>query len=178
MRLKIIALTILLVISVGSAGKATYISTKAWVAQILLHHAWDTHDDTVITSKPWPWADFYPVAKLSLPTIEKDAIVLNSHSGQAMAFGPGLIQHDNSYVLAGHRDSHFKMINELDFNDVVSLSFPTGEEFQGKVQSIQIIDTQEQENIIPPDNSLVLITCYPFDSITAGGPLRYVVTVY
>ena len=24
--------------------------------------------------------------------------------------------------------------------------------------------------------ALVLLTCYPFDAVTAGGPLRYVVT--
>jgi len=38
--------------------------------------------------KPWPWADKSSVARLSVPRLGNDRIVLNTGSGQAMAFGP------------------------------------------------------------------------------------------
>ncbi|MBC7182822.1 MAG: sortase, partial [Marinobacter sp.] len=34
----------------------------------------------------------------------------------------------------------------------------------------ELIDTQQL-----PDDTLLLVTCYPFNSVDAGGPLRYVV---
>ena len=46
------------------------------------------------------------------------------------------------------------------------------------VDSIDIIDTSVHAGIVVDQASeeLVLITCYPFDAIQTGGPLRYVVT--
>jgi sortase A len=49
------------------------------------------------------------------------------------------------------------------------------------VQSFEVIDTrivhETQIGVLEPttEPTLTLITCYPFDAIAPGGPLRYVV---
>jgi sortase A len=45
------------------------------------------------------------------------------------------------------------------------------------VTEIKIIDSTKQDISIHSDqDELKLVTCFPFDGIVAGGPLRYVVT--
>ena len=45
------------------------------------------------------------------------------------------------------------------------------------VSDIKIIDATKQDiSVNSSQDEIKLITCYPFDAIVAGGPLRYVVT--
>ena len=41
------------------------------------------------------------------------------------------------------------------------------------------IEVADQRNLrlprLTPEPTLTLVTCYPFDAVTTGGPLRYVV---
>ena len=58
----------------------------------------------------------------------------------------------------------------------------TLETADGKTQSFRVIDkrvvdTRRTQMVEPSDAPmLTLVTCYPFDSVVPGGPLRYVVT--
>ncbi len=46
-----------------------------------------------------------------------------------------------------------------------------------QVNDINIIDVNKQDISLDDHHAaLKLITCYPFDALVAGGPLRYVVT--
>ena len=57
------------------------------------------------------------------------------------------------------------------------MEFTDGSQQRFQVSSQQVINSQQHPLHIPRDNQqLVLITCYPFDAITAGGPLRYIIT--
>jgi sortase A len=40
--------------------------------------------------KPWPWADTWPVARIAVPRLSVQAVVLAESSGQALAFAGGL----------------------------------------------------------------------------------------
>ncbi|CAG0984458.1 partial sortase A, partial [Rhodocyclaceae bacterium] len=44
----------------------------------------------------------------------------------------------------------------------------------------EIVDKSETRVLAQPpgETRLTLITCYPFDALRAGGPLRYVVTAH
>ena len=73
-------LTFILVMLAAAAlwqlGIAGWIHTKAIAAQILLDRAWQQtlidHDQT----RPWPWADTWPVAELIVPELDISHIVL------------------------------------------------------------------------------------------------------
>ncbi len=47
-----------------------------------------------------------------------------------------------------------------------------------RVQALRVVDSDQESLSVDTstDKKLLLVTCYPFDAILAGGPLRYVVT--
>lgn len=164
----------------GLAGWASWLDGKAWLAQHLIAHAWQTTLEQDAPQRPWPWADTWPVARITTPA-GKTLYVLESTSGEALAFGPGRlaggIGSDQALTLAGHRDTHFAFLETLTTGDPLTVQFTDGSQQHFQISAQQIIHSQQHPLHIPRDNQqLLLITCYPFDAITPGGPLRYVVT--
>jgi sortase A len=46
-----------------------------------------------------------------------------------------------------------------------------------RVAFSDVVDSRVQHMVLDPAVSrLTLVTCYPFDAVSAGGPLRYVIT--
>ena len=79
-------------------------------------------------------------------------------------------------MISGHRDTHFSFLQELSPGDRVQIQLRDGAQWY-EVSQLEIIDSRLQELVIDPGISrLSLVTCYPFDSPSAGGPMRYVVT--
>jgi sortase A len=172
-----------LIIAMVFLGNSGYIHAKATLAQMLIHNAWsDLQSDLNINNaKPWPWADTFPVAKLS--TDNQTLYILSSTSGESLAFGPGHYQQSvlpgskGDSIIAGHRDTHFAFLENIHLGDAIKAENYLGEKQNYRVQDVRIVDsTKEQIFIAPSINRLQLITCYPFDAIVTGGPLRYVVT--
>ena len=160
-----------------------YIPAKAVLAQYLINDAWNDSIRTGEIHKPWEWADMYPVMKLSSKKHNKDLIVLSGDKGNSLAFAPGY--NINSYkpnrggttVISGHRDTHFRFLKEVSINDVFELTDRNNITASYTVSDIAIIDSTEQGiSIHSNEEEVKLVTCYPFDAIIAGGPLRYVVT--
>jgi sortase A len=73
-------------------GQGSYIHAKAILAQILLERAFTETIATGHETKPWSWADTWPVARIEVKRIHASAIVLAGSSGQALAFGPGHVE--------------------------------------------------------------------------------------
>ena len=60
----------------------------------------------------------------------------------------------------------------------LQLQVASGKILDYEVQSLQIVDASRASlSVNLTAEALVLVTCYPFDALQAGGPLRYVVTV-
>lgn len=155
-----------------------WIPAKAELAQWLLERSWDDVQTGAIEARPWPWADTQPVALLEAPTHGIRQIVLAGDSGRNLAFGPTL--HGDSLgrdvVISGHRDTHFSFLAQLRHGDVLRLETPSGPR-DYEVAFTEVVDTNRHNLILEPGvDRLSLVTCYPFDSLDAGGPLRYVVT--
>jgi len=146
--------------------------------------------DTLAKIKPWPWADVYPVAKLVMPRLKLSYLVLNNDSGQALAFGPGITATNTSVsntalsnktkVISGHRDSHFEFLAEVVIGDDFSLALASGKVIHYRVNRLSVIDIQKNQLYLPDieenqSQGLVLITCYPFNSMTASTPFRLVI---
>ncbi|UZE96578.1 class GN sortase [Alkalimarinus alittae] len=177
----------ILLMTVGGLlfGMGGAIQLKAVAAQWMLEYAWQNTLDHHQRQKPWPWADIWPVGKLQLGSADS-MIVLDSVSGQALAFGPGRVpgtggtEHKGLTVLAGHRDTHFSSLKTLKIGDEISVQDTNGVWRVYTVSEIDIINTETHMIDLTEDTQaspqLMLVTCYPFDAIQAGGPLRYVVT--
>jgi sortase A len=168
----------------GFAGKGAWIFVKAKVAQVLLARAWSATRAAggATAVKPWPWADTWPVARLTVPRLGVETIVLAGGHGQAMAFGPGHVAgtaapgSGGNVALAGHRDTHFRFLRELEVGDEIVLEVGTGEARRYRVEEAVVVDHHDPRPLAPSaEPTLTLVTCYPFDVIVPGGPLRYVV---
>lgn len=173
---------VLLGVGAWNIGHGAYIYTKAALAQHLLRQAWIATLHGRGQVKPWPWADTYPVARLTAPEYGVDLIVLAGASGRTMAFGPGHVDgtpvpgaHGNS-VLAAHRDTHFSFLKNVRRGDALMLEDPHGRMTRYAVSATRIVDQHDLSVLSDsgPDR-LTLVTCYPFDAVRPGGPLRYVV---
>lgn len=165
---------LLIVLAVNSA-EALYLSGKALLAQHLLLTAWETSQETQQAAKPWPWADIHPAGLLQVPQRGIRQVALNGHSGEALAFGPGAVAVEDAVMLGGHRDSHFRFVRQLELGETLFWQ-PLGKESRAyHVTAMEVINSAEQELIIPPPDTLLLVTCFPFDALNSGGPLRYVV---
>jgi len=162
-------------------GKAGYIHAKAQLAQYLIADAWDSTLAGEHQVRPWPWADTFPVARLRIEGHD-DLFILSGASGRNLAFGPVLDEthHKPGYgltVMAGHRDTHFSVLKDLKSSAQVWLEDETGNWARYRVTGHQIIDVTRQSLIADEQhNALLLVTCWPFDAASPGGPLRYVVT--
>lgn len=162
-------------------GQGTYIHAKAVLAQLLLETAWSQTLNGQKEVRPWPWADTWPVARLKVPELGISRIVLAGASGSSLAFGPGHLfgsaypGETGNIIISAHRDTHFSFLQEIKTGDNLELQ-SENETTSYRVTETIIID-KTKVNIIPTDatNKLLLITCYPFNAIQAGGPLRYMV---
>jgi sortase A len=166
-------------------GQALWIHAKAEVAQVLIESAWErTLARPGQPQKPWRWADTWPVARLQWNGAEEseDLYVLEGGTGNALAFGPGHLLEtarigEGASVIAGHRDTHFAFLQDVQPGNTFRLQNPQGEWFEYEVMNAKVMDsTREPLLIDPTSDSLTLVTCYPFDAVVAGGPERYVVT--
>jgi len=173
---------ILSVCAVYFLASAFYIPVKAVIAQNLLYAAWQTTLAGEAEVKPWPWADSWPIARLRVPALEIDQIVLAGDHGSNLAFAPGQRVQSFSDKLSGltmisaHRDTHFKFLRNLKLGQKIELQNEFGDVDIYQIEEMQIIDSGKT-GIRAPDQGhwLTLVTCYPFNAINNSGPLRYVV---
>lgn len=181
---KYLALALLL-IGVLQFGRGAWIQAKAWLAQELIAHAWSRTLKGEKQVKPWPWADTWPVARLSAPALGIERYVLAGADGSAMAFGPGHVSgtpvpgETGNSVIGGHRDTHLAFLRHLKPGDALEIERADGRRVAYLVRDANVLDRRDvwvakQEG---PDR-LTLVTCFPFDALRAGGPQRYVVFAY
>jgi sortase A len=164
-------------------GQGLYIHAKAMLAQALLERAWvkTIHGEHEV--KPWPWADTWPVARLSVPRLNISLIVLAGDSGRTLAFGPGhnsgsaMPGSKGNSLVSGHRDTHFRFLQYLQPGDVVCIETSEGHRMTYRVESTAVIDARQAwlKNTLHTSR-LNLVTCFPFDAIVPGGNQRYLVS--
>jgi len=161
-------------------GQGVYIHAKAMLAQVLLQRAFAQSVATGRAVKPWPWADTWPEARITVPRIGVSAVVLAGSSGQALAFGPGHVERTAEpgepgvAVYAAHRDTHFRFLKDVAVGDEIEITRRDGKTFRYRADGASIVRF-DQSGIDPfaVGQELVLTTCWPFDAI-AHGPMRYV----
>ena len=160
-----------------------WIQVKAVIAQMLLHSAWAISMASGEEVRPWPWADYWPVAEIRFVDQKESFVVLNGDEGAALAFAPGMsrqgaLPHERGVkVISAHRDTHFRILRHAAIDQAVELVDRRGNLSQYQIHTIQVVDTTTDQLVISPeeDGKLLLVTCYPFDAVSSGVPLRLVV---
>jgi sortase A len=163
-------------------AKASFMPIKAIIGQHYLEAAWQESLRNNRLSKPWRSADFYMIGELKVPRLKISRVILNSVSGEAMAWSIGRVANFNHaldkqpIILAGHRDSHMQFMSELNVGDKIELTMS-----DGVLKTYIIFGTEVSDKpkvTLPPVSlgraSLVLTTCWPFDAMKSGDQ-RYLI---
>ena len=180
--------TLLLVVLLLTGGgyfsyQGLKIEIKAKVAQVLLQRAWNQTLKTGQNYRPWPSFDGVPIMRLAIPQHNINQIVLKGTSGQALAFGPAF--HEESFlpqekkitIISSHRDSHGIFIKKLQLGEEIKIQDADNHWHTYTIDNFFVINVQKEKIAMDSnEDRLLLITCYPFDAIRSGTPLRYIVS--
>lgn len=176
----LIVLSLLVLLGLSQIGGGLYINAKASVANWLMADTWQSRTANGTPDKPWPWADTWIVARLSIPRLNVEQFIMQDASGESLAFGPGATDTltENGYnILAGHRDTHFSYLNQLQVGDTVEIETYDGQKISYQITTNQVIDVRDGPLRFNADSAgLSMITCWPMDAVVPGGPLRYIVS--
>jgi sortase A len=165
---------VLLLAGTVLAGRAGYLQLKGMLARVLIGQAWEETVAGRQDVRPWSWADTHPVARLGIPSVGFEEVVLEGASPRNMAFGPTRLMggaapgEPGNLVLAGHRTSWFRPLKDVHVGDEVTLEWPSPvpghtRVRRWKVSQLQVIDPGDTRWIAATDeDALTLVTCWPF----------------
>lgn len=165
-------------------AKSAYVPTKGMIAEILMERAWVQSQKQGMAVLPWSWMDAKPLARLSVPRLDENEILLDVSTGQALAFAPSHMQQTprpgqpGVSVIAAHKNTHFAFLKHIKTEDIIEIENIDRSVMTFKVTNTEIVD--KNNSGISWDNQdtsakIALVTCYPFSALSYGGPLRYVV---
>lgn len=181
--IRAIVLASLLAVAAWQIGAGASVQAKAWLGQILLERAWDKAEEQAEDNSepvtPWPGAVSHPIARLRVPALAIDHLVLEGADTPVLAWGPGMETGPNGHrMIAAHRDTHFRFLQHVVAGERFELELAGGQTEHWQVVDQSIVDTRTTQLDLGLDaNVLTLVTCYPFDSLEAGGPLRLVTSL-
>ena len=182
-RLGHLVVSCLLCLGFWQFGQGAYIPAKAWVAQELMQRAWRRAEGGEDQAAPWPWADTYPIARMSAKGGDIDLIVLEGSSGRTLAFAPGHLSasvlpgETGNTVIAGHRDTHFQFLQYMKKGESILFETTAGKKHLYQVTGIDVVDSRRGSLLLDTESPMLsLVTCYPFSAYEPGSPMRYVVT--
>ncbi len=158
-------------------GQGASVQLKAWLGQVLLERAWAGTDES--PRSPWPGAVSHPVARLHVPALGIERLVLDGAETPVLAWGPGLETGAGGHrMIAAHRDTHFRFLGQLERGQVIELELADRRVERWRVIAHEVVDARTTRLDMGREGDLLtLVTCYPFDAASPGGPLRYVVSL-
>lgn len=186
MKRKIIIFFVVFLLFIGGgyfAVEAFKIEIKARLAQILLQHAWHKTIKTGEYQRPWKSFDSVPILRLSIPQYEVDQIVVSGTSPQSLAFSTTF--HEETFLpgkggitaLSSHRDTHGIFIKKLQIGDIIKLQDRYKQWHTYQIDDFTIIDVSKYSiSTLNTVDNLLIITCFPFNTLRSRTPLRYIVS--
>ena len=120
------------------------------------------------------------IARLIIPRLSTNLYVVEGDDDKELRRGPGHMTGSampgtrGNCVIAGHRDTHFRVLKDIRRGDDILLQTRAGQ-FRYRVKATSIVWPKNTESLQPtPHGELNLITCYPFYYVGAA-PKRFVV---
>ncbi len=120
------------------------------------------------------------VAKLRIPRLDTVLYVVEGTRDRDLKRGPGhlvgtvLPGEDGNCVIAGHRDTHFNVLQNIHNGDEVILE-RAGRTFKYRVDGTTIVRPTNTSSLKPTNEPVLnLVTCYPFRYV-GSAPKRFIV---
>lgn len=121
------------------------------------------------------------IGEIYFPKLDKRVAILEGTGRAALKKGAGhdegsaAIGSSGNSVLAGHRDTVFRSLGDLEVSDIIELETADGK-FTYEITGSRIVDREARGAIKPSEEAvLTLITCYPF-SYVGSAPDRYLLS--
>jgi sortase A len=121
------------------------------------------------------------IAKLVIPRLHSKLFVVEGDGAAELRLGPGHLRgsampgQPGNCIIAGHRDTHFRVLKDIRPGDDIILQTQAGQ-FLYRVRGTQVVRPANTSSLRPvKDAELHLITCYPFFYV-GPAPKRFVVT--
>jgi sortase A len=159
------------------------VTAEAWVFQRIHLSAWEaprtepTVAAAAIMEAPPSGA---VIGRIDLPDVGIEAVVVEGVDDRELRLavghvpGTALPGADGNCVLAGHRDTSFRGLREIQVGHVIRLASSLGETHY-RVRETKIVEPNETEVLHPTEGRvLTLVTCYPF-SFVGTAPQRFIV---
>jgi len=120
------------------------------------------------------------VGRIEIPRIELSAVVSEGTSGKTLRravghiAGTALPGKPGNVGIAGHRDTFFRPLRNVQQNDIITLTTYDGA-YRYRVVSIKVVPPNDV-TVLDPDahEILTLVTCYPF-FVLGPAPDRFIV---
>jgi sortase A len=119
-------------------------------------------------------------AKLIIPRLNAELYVVEGDEASQLRRGPGHVPgtvmpgQDGNCIIAGHRDTHFRVLKDIRTGDEIVLETKEGQ-YTYLVKATQVVSPSNTASLKPTrDAELHLITCYPFYYL-GSAPKRFVV---
>jgi sortase A len=118
--------------------------------------------------------------RLSFPAHNAEFMVRDGASVENLLLGPARLEWSSfpgdrgNSVIAGHRDTHFRILKDLKKGEIVTLE-RDGRAFQYRIAKLVIVRPTDISFYQPTGSAvLTLVTCYPFYYI-GPAPKRFIV---
>lgn len=182
--------TLVALFGLGLLASALMQPAKSALGGALLDDAFDARRAAAVDARadaaawrPWPWAQIAPIGRVTFPRLGESRIVLDSVSGEALAWGVGhapetaALGAAGATAIAGHRDGAFALLGALQEGDVIELTPLDGPTLRYQVVAFEVVDSRHEGFPLVrhgPD-TLLLATCWPIEALVSG-PERLLVT--
>ncbi len=120
------------------------------------------------------------IARLSIPRLSTTLYVLEGTEDRDLKRGPGHMEgtvmpgSDGNCVIAGHRDTHFRVLKDIARGDEIVVQSRLGT-YRYRVTGTSVVAPENTDSLQPTAKGVLnLITCFPFDYV-GSAPRRFVV---
>lgn len=114
-----------------------------------------------------PWAIGSPIARLTIPVLGLDEIVIEGVGSEELNAGPGhlpgsvLPGERGNAVISAHRDRHFSSLGALQVGDEITTETVPGRRMTWIVIARRIVRSHDAALFSTSDPTLTLTTCWP-----------------
>lgn len=120
------------------------------------------------------------IAKLSIPRLDTVLYVVEGTDNGDLKRGPGHLEgtvmpgSDGNCVIAGHRDTHFRVLKNIEKGDEIVVQSHKGT-YRYRVSGTSVVTPDNTDCLRPTSNAVLnLVTCFPFEYVGTA-PRRFVV---
>jgi sortase A len=134
----------------------------------------------VIRDEQVPRAEGVAVARLVIPSIGLDEVVLEGTSDKTLNAGPGHIAWSplpgaqGNAIISAHRDRHFRNFERVKVGDTITTELRT-RTTTWVVVNVHVVDKDTRALVRTRDTTLTLTTCWPI-RLVGSAPDRLIVT--